>query len=153
MRHQTQPAVILVVDDDPDCRMLIREGISRAGVHCRIMEAADGNGALDFIHRRNEFLHAPRPGLVFMDLELPDMMGSEALEGIRRITREAPVVMMTGVCDEEEMKRAANAGANSYILKPANAEEFIRTVKVCTEYWMTIHQCPERHLSGRECRR
>lgn len=153
MRHQSQPMVILVVDDDPDCRMLIREGIMRSGVNCRIYEAADGQSALDFMHRRNEHGHAPKPGLIYLDLELPDMMGSEALSDIRRLSREIPVVMLTGMCDEEEMKRAANGGANSYILKPANGDEFIRTVKVCTEYWTTIHQCPGRHMMSRECRR
>jgi two-component system, chemotaxis family, response regulator Rcp1 len=153
MRHQAQPTVILVVDDDPDCRMLIREGILRAGANCRVCEASDGQSALDFIHHRNEHGHAPRPGLVYMDLELPDMMGGEALADIRRLAKDIPVVMMTGVCDEEEMRRAANNGANSYILKHAIADEFIRTVKVSTEYWLTIHQCPGRHMMSKECRR
>jgi hypothetical protein len=61
--------------------------------------------------------------------------------------------MMTGVSDEGQMKLAAENGANSYTLKPANAEQFLRTVLASTNYWLTIHQYPERHLPASACRR
>ena len=64
-----------------------------------------------------------------------------------------PVVMMTGLCGEEQMRLAAARGANSYTLKPANAEQFLRTVLASTNYWLTIHQYPERHLPPEECRK
>ena len=67
--------------------------------------------------------------------------------------RDIPVVMMTGVSDEEQMKQAAANGANSYTIKPANAEQFLRTVLASTNYWLTIHQYPEHHLPAEECRR
>ena len=51
------------------------------------------------------------------------------------------------------MKKAAANGANSYTLKPANAEQFLRTVLASTNYWLTIHQYPEHHLPAEQCRR
>ena len=60
--------------------------------------------------------------------------------------RDTPVVMMTGVSDEKQMQEAAANGANSYTIKPANAEQFLRTVLASTTYWLTIHQYPEHHL-------
>ena len=57
--------------------------------------------------------------------------------------RDIPVVMMTGVADEQQMQQAAANGANSYTLKPANAEQFLRTVLASTNYWLTIHQYPD----------
>jgi response regulator RpfG family c-di-GMP phosphodiesterase len=61
--------------------------------------------------------------------------------------------MMTGVADEDEMRKAAVNGANSYTLKPANAEQFLRTVVASTNYWLEIHQYPRHHLPAAECRR
>ena len=66
---------------------------------------------------------------------------------------DIPVVMMTGVADEKQMGEAARNGANSYTLKPANAEQFLRTVLASTNYWLTIHQYPNHHLPAMACRR
>jgi hypothetical protein len=63
------------------------------------------------------------------------------------------VVMMTGVSDEVQMRIAAETGANSYTIKPANAEQFLRTVLTSTRYWLTIHQHPDHHLPAEQCRR
>ena len=53
----------------------------------------------------------------------------------------------------ERMRKAAEFGANSYTLKPANAEQFLRTVLASTNYWLSIHQYPEHHLPQDACRR
>jgi CheY-like chemotaxis protein len=97
----------------------------------------------------------PRPGQIFLDIEMPGMDGQEALQRIRSnpAFRDIPVVMMTGVSDEAEMHRAAANGANSYTIKPANAEQFLRTVLASTNYWLTIHQYPQHHLPADQCRR
>ena len=64
-----------------------------------------------------------------------------------------PVVMMTGVSDENQMREEAEFGANSYTIKPANAQQFLKTVTQCTNYWLTIHQYPQQHLPPEACRR
>jgi CheY-like chemotaxis protein len=150
-----EPIVILLVDDDPDCRMLIEFAIAESKITNRVYEVGDGQEALEFLHRRGKWADAPRPGLVYMDLEMPGMGGQEALKRIRSEPsfRDIPVVMMTGVCDEREMQTAAANGANSYTLKPANAEQFLRTVRESTSYWLSIHQAPRRHLPQEMCRR
>ena len=146
--------VILLVDDDPDCRLLIRDAIAESKVTNRVFEVTNGREALDFLHRRGAFADAPRPGLVYLDLEMPGMDGQEALKQIRSegTFRDIPVVMMTGVCDEQQMRLAAANGANSYTLKPANAEQFLRTVTQSTNYWLTIHQSPRHHRPPGSCR-
>ena len=100
-------------------------------------------------------LCAPRPGLIYLDLEMPGMDGQATLKAIKADPqlRDIPVVMMTGVCDEKEMKTAAANGANSYTLKPANVEQFLRTVLASTSYWLTIHQYPDHHVAADSCRR
>ena len=150
-----EPISILLVDDDADCRLLIRDAISDCKVSNQVFEVATGQEALDFLERVGPFADKPRPGLVYLDIEMPGMDGQETLRRIRANPdlRDVPVVMMTGVADEAQMKLAAANGANSYTIKPANAEQFLRTVLASTNYWLTIHQSPQHHVDACECRR
>ena len=150
-----QPITILLVDDDADCRLLIRDAIGESKVRNTVFEVGSGEEAMEFLTRTGRHASAPRPGLIYLDIEMPGMGGQEALKRIRGLAeyRDTPVVMMTGVSDEAEMELAAANGANSYTLKPANAEQFLRTVVASTNYWLEIHQYPRHHLPAAECRR
>lgn len=156
MHMRESPSItILLVDDDPDCRMLIRDAIAECKVSNSVFEVPNGREAMEFLHRRGRYADAPRPGLIYLDIEMPETDGQEVLRQIKAAPelRDIPVVMMTGVSDEEQMKLAAANGANSYTLKPANAEQFLRTVLASTNYWLMIHQYPDRHLPAEDCRR
>jgi CheY-like chemotaxis protein len=150
-----KPIAILLVDDDADCRMLIRDAIADCKVSNDIHEVSNGEQAIQFLLQQPPYADAPRPGLVYLDIEMPGIDGLETLRRLREhpTLHDIPVVMMTGVCDEAQMRRAAEYGANSYTLKPANAEQFLRTVLASTTYWLTIHQQPERHVDPGHCRR
>jgi CheY-like chemotaxis protein len=150
-----EPITILLVDDDEDCRALIRDAISECKVSNAVYECRNGQDALDFLHRRGTYANAPRPGLVYLDIEMPGRDGQSVLREIKGdvALRDIPVVMMTGVADENQMAEAARNGANSYTLKPASAEQFLRTVLASTSYWLTIHQYPTHHLPATVCRR
>jgi two-component system response regulator len=149
------PITILLVDDDADCRMLIRDAIAECKVSNDIYEVSNGIEAIEFLARKGKFASAPRPGLIYLDIEMPGLDGLETLKRIRADAtyRDIPIVMMTGVCGEKQMEIAAALGANSYTLKPANAEQFLRTVLASTNYWLTIHQYPKHHWPPEVCRR
>jgi len=155
LSHENRPITILLVDDDPDCRLLIRDAIAESKVSNTVYEATNGQEALDFLHQRGRFADAPRPGLIYLDIEMPGMDGQEALKQIKANPdlRDIPVVMMTGVSEESQLKAAASNGANSYTIKPANAEQFLRTVLASTNYWLTVHQHPDHHLPASQARR
>jgi len=150
-----QPIPILLVDDDPDCRLLIRDAIAQCKVSNDVHEVTNGQEAIEFLLRRGKHANAPTPGLIFLDIEMPVMDGMTALKQIKATAglRQIPIVMMTGVCDEQQMKLAAATGANSYTLKPASAEQFFQMVLASTNYWLNIHQYPEHHIPAAECRR
>ena len=150
-----EPITILLVDDDEDCRTLIRDAISECKVGNSVFECHNGQEALDFLYRRGAHAKAPRPGLIFLDIEMPGLDGQSVLRTIKAdpALRDIPVVMMTGVADERQMAEAALNGANSYTLKPASAEQFLKTVLASTSYWLTIHQYPTHHLPATFCRR
>ena len=155
MSDHNEPITILLVDDDPDCRLLIRDAITHCRISNQVFEVASGPEALDFVFQQGRHAGAPRPGLIYLDVEMPGLSGQEVLRRIKERPEycDIPVVMMTGVSDEREMKLAARHGANSYTLKPANAEQFLRTVLDSTNYWMNVHQSPVRHLPPGACRR
>jgi CheY-like chemotaxis protein len=146
---------ILLVDDDVDCRMLIRDAICQSKVSNRVFEVSSGEEAMDFLRRRGRWAQAPKPGLIYLDIEMPGMDGQSVLKAIKSDPdlRDIPVVMITGVSDQEQMRMAADAGANSYTIKPINAEQFLKTVLTSTNYWLTIHQYPDHHLPPEQCRR
>jgi two-component system response regulator len=150
-----EPISILLVDDDLDCRMLLRDAIAECKVSNKVFEVGNGAEALDFLYARGAHTGAQRPGLIFLDIEMPGLDGQATLKRIRSDPqfRDVPVVMMTGVSDEQQMQEAAANGANSYTIKPANAEQFLRTVLASTNYWLTIHQYPRHHLPASACRR
>ena len=155
LSHDSEPITILLVDDDADCRMLIRDAIDECRVSNKVFEVGNGGEALDFLYARGKHAGVIRPGLIFLDIEMPGLNGQETLKRIRSDPQfhDVPVVMMTGVADERQMEEAAANGANSYTVKPANAEQFLRTVLASTNYWLTIHQYPKHHVSQSACRR
>src|SRR5512132_3959320 len=90
------PITILLVDDDPDCRLLIRDAISECKVSNSVYEVTNGQEAIEFLERRGRWADAPRPGLIYLDIEMPVMNGQETLKRIRGVPelRDIPIVMM-----------------------------------------------------------
>ena len=143
-KFSDQPVTILLVDDDEDCRQLIRDAIEQGKLDNPVYEVASGEEALAFLHRQGSYADAPRPGLIYLDIEMPGMNGQETLQAIRRDPRFADiaVVMMTGVTDDAQKVLAMANGANSYTNKPTDALTFMHTVLQSTNYWLRIHQFP-----------
>jgi CheY-like chemotaxis protein len=144
LKFSAQPVTILLVDDDEDCRQLIRDAISEGKLDNTVHEVNSGEEALAFLRREGKYLHAQRPSLIYLDIEMPGMSGQETLRAIRSDPRFADiaVVMMTGVTDDEQKRLAMANGANSYTNKPTDAMTFIQTVVQSSNYWLRIHQFP-----------
>jgi DNA-binding response OmpR family regulator len=110
---------VLVVDDDEDIRLLVRELLERAGY--LVEEAEDGRTAL----RR---LFANAPALVILDVTMPDMDGYQTLERIRDLS-DVPVLMLTARSQELEKVRGLSAGADDYVAKPFGRQELLARVQ------------------------
>jgi len=147
------PAVLLV-DDDPDCRSLIRDALAASGIACCVHEVSSGPEALDFLRRRGRHAAAPRPRLVYLDLEMPGPSGLEVLKEAKSEPNlnDIPMVMVSGVRCEQQMRLASAVGANSYIFKAADPEEFLRSIAKATRYWLGIHCCPADNTHARTAR-
>ena len=110
---------ILVIDDEEDIRMLLRELLERAGYS--VDEAADGKTGL-------RQLYANAPALVILDVSMPDMDGYQALERIRDLS-DVPVLMLTARTQELEKVRGLSAGADDYVAKPFGRQELLARVQ------------------------
>jgi len=116
--NATRPRV-LVIDDDADIRLLLRELLERAGY--LVEEAEDGKVGL-----RQLFANAP--SLVILDVTMPDMDGYQTLERIRDLS-EVPVLMLTARSQELEKVRGLSAGADDYVAKPFGRQELLARVQ------------------------
>src|SRR5471032_3152059 len=110
---------ILIVDDDPDIRELLRELLTRAGYD--VIEAPDGRTAL-------RSLYETPPALVILDVTMPEMDGYQTLERIRDLS-EVPVIMVTARTQELEKVRGLTSGADDYVMKPFGRQELLARVQ------------------------
>lgn len=108
MVAENEPITILLVDNDADCRMIVRDAIANCKISNRIYEVANGREALDFVFQRGNYANAPRPGLIYLDIEMPGLSGQDVLKTIKTAPThcDIPIVMMTGVSDEQQMEQA-----------------------------------------------
>jgi two-component system, response regulator len=138
---------ILLVEDNQDDRDLALHALQRAKVANRIFVVRDGEEALDFLFCRGayaerSFDHPPK--LVLLDLKLPKVDGMEVLKQVKSDprTRTIPIVIMTSSKEERDLASGYNLGANSYIQKPVDFDQFRETVKSVGLYWLVINQPP-----------
>ena len=139
--------VILLVEDNPDDEALTLRALRRSHLLNPIEVARDGVEALDFLFARGT--HAaratePLPTLVILDLKLPKLDGLGVLKAIRSEarTRFLPVVILTSSQEERDLISGYELGANSYVRKPVDFNEFLDAAKVLGIYWLMINQLP-----------
>ena len=138
---------ILLVEDDPDHADLIIHGLQDDGVASRIHHISNGEAALDYLFRRGQYSDAkksPRPNLVLLDLRLPKIDGLEVLTKIKADgeLRHIPVVVLTSSSAANDIARAGDNYANSYLVKPVDFDDFRRMMRDLKFYWLIWNQHP-----------
>jgi two-component system, response regulator len=148
---------ILLVEDNQDDVDLALHSLRRGKLANRIVVVRDGEEALDFLFCRGAFagrsFDSP-PKLVLLDLKLPKVNGMEVLKQVKSDprTKAIPVVIMTSSKEERDLVSSYDLGANSYIQKPVDFEQFREMVKTVGLYWLVINQPPvvngAKYLTG-----
>ncbi len=138
--------ILLVEDTEGDAELAIRI-LRRELPAINIFTVADGEEALDFLFCRGPFSSRSfedPPKVVLLDLKLPKLDGVEVLEQVKgdNRTRAIPIVVLTSSREERDLIRSYDLGANSYVQKPVNFEQFKQTLKTLGLYWMVINQQP-----------
>lgn len=135
---------ILLVEDYKDDEELTITGLREAHIQNKIDVVRDGAEALDYLFQRGKYEGFKLPHLVFLDLKLPKVSGLEVLKELRAspVTKYLPVVVFTSSREEGDLIESYKLGANSYIQKPVNFDEFSKAVNSLGLYWVVMNQFP-----------
>jgi CheY-like chemotaxis protein len=140
-----EPNLILLVEDDPAHAEVVRRNLSESRFDNRLVHVSDGQAALDYLFRRENFSTpklSPRPDLILLDLRLPKVDGLEVLQAIKTddSLSHIPVVMLTTSSSEADVARAYVFRANSYLVKPADYHRFGELIEAVGYYWLVCNQ-------------
>jgi CheY-like chemotaxis protein len=130
---------LLVVDDNQGDVYLVREAVKefvqQGTLHLSPVE--DGQQALAFLRRQAPYTDAAQPDLVLLDLNLPGKSGYEVLAELKQDAelKYIPVVILTSTANPQEVNRCYELGANAYIVKPLDLEEFLSLLKITVAFW------------------
>lgn len=139
---------ILLVEDNADDQELTLRAFQKNNISNRVVLARDGEEALDYLFgtgpdgRRKHGL----PQVVLLDLKLPKVDGLDVLRRIRAAedTRLLPVVILTSSKEEQDLLAGYRLGANSYVRKPVNFDEFVEAARQLGLYWLLLNETPPR---------
>jgi CheY-like chemotaxis protein len=142
---QANGFILLVDDGELDVEITLR-ALKDAGVANEVKVIADGADALDFLLRRGVFAGRPggNPILILMDVKMPRMDGIETLNEIRCVESldSIPVVMLTSSRQDADLLKSYKFGANAYVIKPVDYDEFIKAINAINLFWIATNQPP-----------
>jgi len=145
---QGKPVDILLVEDNPDHAELTIKALKQNNVSNEVYVVNDGQEALDFMYHRGKYAdekNFPRPGLILLDIKLPKVDGIEVLKQLKDDPqfKSIPVIMLTTSDRDEEIAKSYAGGANSYVVKPMDFEEFMKKVRELKLYWTITNSLPK----------
>jgi CheY-like chemotaxis protein len=145
--HKGEPLAVLLVEDNPDHTDLIVRSLRHHRVANKVFRVADGEEALDYLQRRQGYsdpAKSPRPHVVLLDLRLPKIDGLEVLKVIRtsKDLGKMPVVILTTSQAEQDVARAYEHHANSYLVKPVDYDNFTKLMEDLGYYWLGWNHYP-----------
>lgn len=138
--------VLLVEDNASDAEMTIN-ALKRNNLVNKLLHVKDGAEALDFLFAEGKYSDRKiedKPKVILLDLKMPKVSGIEVLQRIRadERTKTIPVVVLTSSKEDPDIKKSYDLGANSYVVKPVEFDEFQRAISNLGLYWMIVNQPP-----------
>ena len=137
--------ILLVEDNEADVE-LAQEALELAKVANRLHVVYSGEEALQFLRREPPHADAPRPDLIFLDLNLPGINGREVLAEVKEDPqlKIIPVLVLTTSQADEDIHRAYELHANAYVRKPIKLETLVDVVQTIEGFWLGVVQLPTR---------
>jgi two-component system, response regulator len=141
------PKSILLVEDNPSDIELTRRALDKSHIANNLIVREDGQEALDFVFgiaNKPNLDPLDLPALILLDLKLPRVDGLEFLRRIRADprTRRLPVVILTTSREDQDVSMSYDLGANSYIRKPVDFEQFSEAIRTLGLYWLVLNEIP-----------
>jgi CheY-like chemotaxis protein len=151
MPMPSKPAPVLLIEDNDAQAMIIEVAMRSSGVDASIVRAGDGRAALEMLDRAGRGDDAdPLPALVLLDLQLPKVHGLDVLRHIKGDDRlrGIPVVVLSTSSADRDVVAAAQACANSYLVKPVEFERLSEMLRATLHYWLAWHQPFRNNVTG-----
>jgi two-component system, chemotaxis family, response regulator Rcp1 len=145
MTHKPpQSRHILLVEDSPSDARLIISYIQRTNRTSHFSWVQDGETAIEYLQQQGEQAQAPRPDLILLDLNLPQMSGHQVLDQIKTDAhlQQIPVLILTSSDSANDITQAYTLHANSYLIKPTEPEGFSRLTRAIDDFWFHAVQLP-----------
>lgn len=139
-----RPAEILLVEDNENDVILTRLAFKEAKLAVRLHHAQDGEHCMAFLRKQGQYAAAPTPDIILLDLNMPRMDGREVLAEISadESLRHLPVVILTTSSAEQEILKMYKLRCSSYIIKPVDFDQFVRVIRLFSDYWLTLVVLP-----------
>jgi CheY-like chemotaxis protein len=139
-----RPIEVLLVEDSPSDAELTVEALREAKIRNNLSVVDDGIQAMQFLRRQDQYANAPRPDLILLDLNLPCKDGREVLAEIKADENLAtiPVVVLTTSTSEQDVLRAQELQADSYITKPVEFMRFLEVVREVESFYLFVVTLP-----------
>ncbi|HYZ85183.1 MAG TPA: response regulator [Bryobacteraceae bacterium] len=144
MKVRSHSANILLVEDNPADARLVRDGLKEAKSSANLTVATHGEAALEFLQK--QVGSSGLPQLIVLDLNLPGRNGTEILTDIKRneALRHIPVIIFTSSSSDQDVDRAYACGANIYLRKPSNLDDFFALIQSMCDLWLGFAVLPSR---------
>jgi two-component system response regulator len=144
-RREMDENIILLVEDNARDEALTLRALKKNNIVNRVVIARDGVEALDFLFGTGPHLGrdtSQLPQMMLLDLKLPKIDGLEVLQRLRadQRTRRLPVIVFTSSSEEADLIKSYNLGANSYVRKPVEFEQFLEATRQLGLYWLVLNQ-------------
>ena len=135
---------ILLVEDNPGDIRLTREALKESKLVNNLSIVTDGNEAMSFLRKKEEYSSAPTPDLILLDINLPKKNGLEVLTEIKtdETLKVIPVVILTTSQSDRDILKSYEAHVNCYISKPVEFNSFMEVIKQIEGFWLTIVSLP-----------
>lgn len=139
---------ILLIEDNDDDANLTKLALKKYKIDNKLVRLKNGEEALEFIFASGTFEKnrdvSYQPKLILLDIRMPKVNGLEVLQQIKcsTITKAIPVVILTSSKEDSDIQKCYNLGANSYIIKPLDFNEFSEAIKEVGNYWLRVNQAP-----------
>ncbi|MBX3061583.1 MAG: response regulator [Anaerolineae bacterium] len=139
--------IILLIEDNPDDEALTLRAFKKSNLTNEVIIARDGVQALDYLFGTGDYTGRDTsvvPSLILLDLKLPKVDGLQVLERIRSDarTRLVPVLILTSSKEQEDLIRGYSLGANSYVRKPVDFNQFLHGIQQLGLYWLVLNEQP-----------
>lgn len=144
MNMEKKPVDILLIEDNPDHAELILMVLKENHIHNEVHVEATAEDGLEYLNRSEVDAEVPRPGLILLDIKLPGMSGVECLQVIKNDPRfkTIPIIMLTTSADDKDIIESFGNGANSYVVKPVDYQQFVKVLQELKFYWLITNHLP-----------